>query len=210
MNWLLTWKDKGVKMVKKTLNVEQYIKELILTLIIPEQTKLSKYWTCVSDWRRCVQFIRLIQSLSLKCMANSLAPVLIQRCETVVILLSAVTSWVNNLSSVINYCNWLKMMKKTLLGCMVILFCPWWLKKTSVRCMDCNTEVSDKVQSAHGREETVFFSFFDKLNVKPGLISQSTSIMVRVFLDAGYCVFYSQKLAWDPQKIIMCVLWDSQ
>ena len=35
-------KDKGVKMVKKTLNVEQYIKEL-------EQTKLSKYWTCPSD-----------------------------------------------------------------------------------------------------------------------------------------------------------------
>ena len=27
LNWLLTWKDKGVKIVKKTLNVEQYIKE---------------------------------------------------------------------------------------------------------------------------------------------------------------------------------------
>ena len=32
-------------MVKKTLTVEQYIKELILTLITTEQTKLSKYWT---------------------------------------------------------------------------------------------------------------------------------------------------------------------
>ena len=42
-------KDKGVKMVKKTLTVEKYIKELILTLITPEQTKLSKYWTCLSD-----------------------------------------------------------------------------------------------------------------------------------------------------------------
>ena len=39
--------NKGVKMVKKTLTVEQYIKELILTLITPEQTKLSKYWTCL-------------------------------------------------------------------------------------------------------------------------------------------------------------------
>ena len=38
-------KDKGVKVVKKTLTVEQYIKELILTLITPEQTKLSKYST---------------------------------------------------------------------------------------------------------------------------------------------------------------------
>ena len=41
--------DKGVKMVKKSLPVEQYIKELILTLNTPEQTKLSKYWTCLSD-----------------------------------------------------------------------------------------------------------------------------------------------------------------
>ena len=32
----------------------------------------------------------------------------------------------------------------------------------------------------------------------------------RVFPDAGYCVFYSQKWAWDPQKIIMCAFWDSQ
>ena len=31
-------------MIKKTLTVEQYIKELILTLITREQTKLSKYW----------------------------------------------------------------------------------------------------------------------------------------------------------------------
>ena len=35
-------KDKGVKIVRNTLNIEQYIKEL-------EQTKLSKYWTCLSD-----------------------------------------------------------------------------------------------------------------------------------------------------------------
>ena len=35
-------KNKGVKIEKNTLNVEQYIKEL-------EQTKLSKYWTCLSD-----------------------------------------------------------------------------------------------------------------------------------------------------------------
>ena len=48
-NCLLTCKDKGVKMVKKTLNVEQYIKMLILTLITPEQTKLSKYWVSLSD-----------------------------------------------------------------------------------------------------------------------------------------------------------------
>ena len=32
-------KDKGVKIVKKPLNVERYIKEL-------KQTKLLKYWTC--------------------------------------------------------------------------------------------------------------------------------------------------------------------
>ena len=37
---------------------------------------------------------------------------LIQRCECLVILLSAVISEVNNLTSVINYCNCLKMMKK--------------------------------------------------------------------------------------------------
>ena len=34
---------------KENTTVEQYIKELILTLITPEQTKLSKYWTCLSD-----------------------------------------------------------------------------------------------------------------------------------------------------------------
>ena len=49
MNWPLTCKDKGVKIVKKTLNVKQYIKKLILTLITPEQTKVSKHWTCLSD-----------------------------------------------------------------------------------------------------------------------------------------------------------------
>ena len=42
MNLLLTWKDKGVETVKKTLNVEQYIKDL-------EQIKQAKYWTCLSD-----------------------------------------------------------------------------------------------------------------------------------------------------------------
>ena len=36
-------KRQNVKMVKKSLTVEQYIKELILTFITPEQTKLSKY-----------------------------------------------------------------------------------------------------------------------------------------------------------------------
>ena len=41
--------DKGVKIVKKALNVEQYIKKLILTIITPEQTKVSKHWTCLSD-----------------------------------------------------------------------------------------------------------------------------------------------------------------
>ena len=35
-------KNKDVIIVKKTLYVEQYIKKL-------EQTKLSKYWTCLSD-----------------------------------------------------------------------------------------------------------------------------------------------------------------
>ena len=54
------------------------------------------------------------------------------------------------------------MMKKILLGCMVILFCPLWLKKTSVRYLDCNAEVSAKVKSALGRDETVFFPFFIK------------------------------------------------
>ena len=33
----------------KTLTNEQYIKELILTLVTQEQTKVSKYWTCLSD-----------------------------------------------------------------------------------------------------------------------------------------------------------------
>ena len=68
--WRLTWKDKGVKIIKKTLNVEQYIKyikELVFTLNTLEQTKLSKYGARLSDWRRCVQFMTPIQSLSLKC-----------------------------------------------------------------------------------------------------------------------------------------------
>ena len=34
---------------KKNTTVEQYIKDVILTLNTPEQTKLSKYWTCLSD-----------------------------------------------------------------------------------------------------------------------------------------------------------------
>ena len=34
-------KKQMCEMVKKTITVEQYIKELILTLITPEQTKLS-------------------------------------------------------------------------------------------------------------------------------------------------------------------------
>ena len=29
----------------------------------------------------------------------------------------------------------------------------------SVRCLDCNAEVSAEVKSAHGRDETVFFLF---------------------------------------------------
>ena len=38
-------------------------------------------------------------------------------------------------------------------------FLPLMLKKTSVRCLDCNAEVSAKVKSALGRDETVFFLF---------------------------------------------------
>ena len=38
---------------------------------------------------------------------------------------------------------------------------PLMIKKnTSVRCLDCNAEVSAKVNSALGRDETGFFSFF--------------------------------------------------
>ena len=33
---------------------------------------------------------------------------------------------------------------------------PLMLKKTSARCLDCNTEVSAKVKSVLGRDETVF------------------------------------------------------
>ena len=40
------------------------------TLKTLEQTKLSKYLACLSDWRRCVQFITPIQSLSLKCIGK--------------------------------------------------------------------------------------------------------------------------------------------
>ena len=36
---------------------------------------------------------------------------------------------------------------------------PLMIKKDySVRCLDCNTEVSAKVKSARGRDETVLFS----------------------------------------------------
>ena len=34
------------------------------------------------------------------------------------------------------------------------------IKTTSVRCLACNAEVSDKVKSALGRDEKVFFFFF--------------------------------------------------
>ena len=62
---------------KENINVEEYIKELILSLITPEQSKLSKHWACLLDLRRCVQFIRPVQSLSLNALANLLASVLI-------------------------------------------------------------------------------------------------------------------------------------
>ena len=45
------------------------------------------------------------------------------------------------------------------------------------RCLDCNAEVSAKVKSALGRDVTFFFSFFNKYNIKPYLISQSTTKM---------------------------------
>ena len=32
--------------------------------------------------------------------------------------------------------------------------------------------------------------------------SKLASISIRVFQDAGYCVFDSQKRAWDPQKLL--------
>ena len=32
----------------------------------------------------------------------------------------------------------------------------------------------------------------------------------RVFPDARYCIWDSQKRVWDPQKMFMCVLQDSQ
>ena len=50
------------------------------------------------------------------------------------------------------------------------------IKKTSVRCLDCiYAEVSAKVKSSLGRDETVFFLFFNKWNIKPDLKSQSTT-----------------------------------
>ena len=39
---------------------------------------------------------------------------------------------------------------------------PLMIKKTNVRCLDCNAEVRAKVKSALGRDETGFFSFFNK------------------------------------------------
>ena len=34
---------------------------------------------------------------------------------------------------------------------------PLMIEKTSVRCLDCNAEVSAEVKSSFGRDETVFF-----------------------------------------------------
>ena len=47
-------------------NISDISSSYYFTLNALEQTKLSKYWACLSDWRRCVQFQTPIQSLSLK------------------------------------------------------------------------------------------------------------------------------------------------
>ena len=69
---------------------------------------------------------------------------------------------------------------------------PVWLfysafddaRKTSVRCMDCNAELSAKVlrwnfhheKCPWQRQNRSLSSFFNKLNIKPVQISQSTKI----------------------------------
>ena len=40
-----------------TLFEKQYTKEVILTWIAPEQSKLWKYWACLKDCKRCGQII---------------------------------------------------------------------------------------------------------------------------------------------------------
>ena len=76
-----------------------------------------------------------------------------------VILLSTVISQANNLTSVINsYKYFLKMMKKYHVRLYGYSILPLMIKKDQCyRCLDCNAEVSAKVKSALGRDETVFF-----------------------------------------------------
>ena len=67
--------------------------------------------------------------------------------------------------------------------------------------VDCKNE-QDPIKDEGARVVTTLFINFSDTQ------GQLTQKSVRVFPDAGYCVFYSQKRDWDPQKIIMCVLWD--
>ena len=66
--WFHNWEDKSVtvwKLLWKHYLKKQCIKEWILILIAPEQSKLWKYWAYCQDWRRCGQFILSIQSQGL-------------------------------------------------------------------------------------------------------------------------------------------------
>ena len=91
-----------------------------------------------------------------------------------------------------------------------------------------DSQKSNSMQSGHHQFCIIFPNFSQKeiqlwikihlaFRVSTRMQNKCTSVqtgqrpcILRVFPDAGYCVFYSQKRAWDPQKIIICVLWDSQ
>ena len=71
------------------------------------------------------------------------------------------------------------MMQKDLDGYSIL---PLIVKKTSVRCMDCNAEVSAKVLRLKSHREKVPYArqnsvFFNKLSFKTDLISHSTAKM---------------------------------
>ena len=77
---------------------------------------------------------------------------LIQRCESVVILLSAVISYINNFTSVINLLKLLSQNDEKDLLWLFYSALKLMIKKTSVRCLYCNAEVSAKVKKCpwHG------------------------------------------------------------